>query len=260
VATLAWTQDTVGLLATDVGACRAFYDVLTDTPAAAPPAQRLRLGVDRAAIAAAEPGVARACAQALEALAREGVELVDASLPDPALAGSVAAVVLYAEAAAAWQVELEAQPEGFSPVARAALRAGAGVSASDYLRAKRARALVCARVRAEFERLAITAVAMPTVPVTAAPAGARTVESGGRRRPIDAVHSRFTALASVTGQPALSVPCGLGEEGLPVGLQLVGPPHSERMLLDLAAAVERTDGGALVAAAKSTVARTSSFV
>jgi aspartyl-tRNA(Asn)/glutamyl-tRNA(Gln) amidotransferase subunit A len=43
--------------------------------------------------------------------------------------------------------------------------------------------------------------------------------------------TRFTAPFNLTGLPALSVPCGLTREGLPVGLQLVGPPWSEQRLL-----------------------------
>jgi aspartyl-tRNA(Asn)/glutamyl-tRNA(Gln) amidotransferase subunit A len=114
---------------------------------------------------------------------------------------------------------------------------------------------VCAQVRDEFERHGLTAVATPTLPATAAPAGAATIESGGRDRPIDAVYSRFTALASVTGQPAVSVPCGLDAGGLPIGLQLIGRPHGEGALFGLAAEVERQPGARAVASAREAAVR-----
>jgi aspartyl-tRNA(Asn)/glutamyl-tRNA(Gln) amidotransferase subunit A len=250
VAPLAPTQDTVGLLTPDVRTCADLLAVVaTDPPRPAadgPPV----VGVDRAWIAAAEPDVARACTEAVEALATSGARLVDVTLPDPALAGSVAAVVLYAEAAAAWQ----GQSERFGAQVRAGLRAGSEVSADAYTRAKRVRAAVLARVRDCFEANRLTAVVTPTLPATAAPAGATTIESGGKARPIDAVYSRFTSLASVTGQPALSIPCGLDTNGLPIGLQLIGRPGGEPDLFAIAGTIEQHPGARAVAAARTAAA------
>jgi amidase len=48
----------------------------------------------------------------------------------------------------------------------------------------------------------------------------------------------YTALFNVTGQPALSLPVGFGEDGLPTSVQLVGRPLSEDTLLQLATQVE----------------------
>lgn len=54
---------------------------------------------------------------------------------------------------------------------------------------------------------------------------------------------RFAFLATVTGLPAMSVPIGLSDDGLPVGLQLIGPPRGEAKLLQAARAVEVAMGG-----------------
>jgi amidase len=48
----------------------------------------------------------------------------------------------------------------------------------------------------------------------------------------------YTALFNVTGQPAISVPVGFGEDGLPTAVQLVGHPLGEETLLQLAAQIE----------------------
>jgi amidase len=48
----------------------------------------------------------------------------------------------------------------------------------------------------------------------------------------------FTAIFNVTGQPAVSLPLYHGEDGLPTGVQLVGPPAREEVLLGLAAQLE----------------------
>ena len=44
---------------------------------------------------------------------------------------------------------------------------------------------------------------------------------------------------NLAGVPAIFFPCGLGTDGMPVGLQLLGPPHSEPLLLALVAAYQR---------------------
>jgi amidase len=50
---------------------------------------------------------------------------------------------------------------------------------------------------------------------------------------------RSAYVISVTGCPAVSVPGGFTPDGLPVGLQLVGPPRAERRLLEVAWAFEQ---------------------
>ena len=48
----------------------------------------------------------------------------------------------------------------------------------------------------------------------------------------------YTSLFNITGQPAISVPMGLGPDGLPTGVQIVGKPLCEDTLLQLAAQLE----------------------
>ncbi len=75
----------------------------------------------------------------------------------------------------------------------------------------------------------------PTLPAPAARVeslkGLRTLALAGRRAP-------YTSPWNVTGQPALSVPAGFSEGGLPLAVQLIGPPGSESLLLSLAAQLE----------------------
>ncbi len=55
----------------------------------------------------------------------------------------------------------------------------------------------------------------------------------------------FAFLATVTGLPAMSVPVGFSSEGIPVGLQLIGPPRGEAKLIEAARAIELAVGGPL---------------
>lgn len=248
VAPLAWSQDTVGLLAPTAEDCAAALPVVAGP--GSQPEGATRVVVDPASWAPLQAGVERACRQALDDLAAAGVEVVEQGGPDHVLAGSASIAVLMAEAAAAWQRTLATAPEGFGPQVRAALRAGASIPATTYLRAKQVRASMLAELRVLLGEARAGALVTPTLPVTAAPAGAVSIALGGREQPVDAVHSRFTALASLVGAPAVSVPCGLDETGLPVGLQLVGAPGADHELLRLARRVEETTGGRAVSAAR----------
>jgi acyl-CoA synthetase (AMP-forming)/AMP-acid ligase II len=89
--------------------------------------------------------------------------------------------------------------------------------------------------------LDVDALLIPTVPMTAAPLGTPDLESR---------YFRFTALASITGYPALSVPAGLAG-GLPVGAQLLGRPGSESMLCRLGTMIEEAPAGVALAHARA---------
>ena len=54
---------------------------------------------------------------------------------------------------------------------------------------------------------------------------------------------RFAFLATTAGLPAISVPVGLSPDGIPIGMQLIGPPRGEAKLLAVARAVEMAVGG-----------------
>ena len=61
-----------------------------------------------------------------------------------------------------------------------------------------------------------------------------------------ATQADFTALANIAGLPALACPAGRDADGLPVSIQLVGPPGSDRALIALARTLEPALGGAVL--------------
>jgi aspartyl-tRNA(Asn)/glutamyl-tRNA(Gln) amidotransferase subunit A len=74
----------------------------------------------------------------------------------------------------------------------------------------------------------------PTLPVTATPIGQSRVELDGEEVGLAAQWVRFTSPFNQTGYPASSQPCGFDRHGLPIGLQLVGRPWAEAMVLRVA--------------------------
>lgn len=101
-----------------------------------------------------------------------------------------------------------------------------------YERAQRVRALLARDFAEAFA--SCDAILCPTAPEPAFPIGARSADPLAMY-----LADVFTVPASLAGLPALSVPAGLSREGLPVGMQLVGPAGSEPLLFALAREVER---------------------
>jgi aspartyl-tRNA(Asn)/glutamyl-tRNA(Gln) amidotransferase subunit A len=138
VARLAWTQDTVGVIAPDMATTALAWSALQPA-ATGTQRRRWRIGFDPGASAQAAPGVAAAVGAAL---ATPELALIEVELPDLRLAGSASVLAIMVEASAAWEHQLRADPEGFGPPVRAALTAGLEVERGAYLGAKRARARV----------------------------------------------------------------------------------------------------------------------
>jgi amidase len=78
----------------------------------------------------------------------------------------------------------------------------------------------------------------PTVPTTAPRIGAFANADGEGVFRATAPIGAVTAPYNVSGQPAASVPAGRSHAGLPIGVQLVGPPGGDRVVVALAAALE----------------------
>ena len=91
-------------------------------------------------------------------------------------------------------------------------------------------------VRRDYEQAfqSVDAVAMPTSPTPAFKIGER-MEDPLQLYLVDV----FTVSANLAGLPAVSVPCGLTSERLPIGLQMTGRPFDEATLLRIADAYER---------------------
>ena len=84
---------------------------------------------------------------------------------------------------------------------------------------------------------------LPTMPLTAFAAGREVPAGSAARRWTE--WTPFTYPFNLTRQPAASLPCGLSPDGLPVGLQIVGPPRGEAALLSFAHWAESVLGAGL---------------
>jgi aspartyl-tRNA(Asn)/glutamyl-tRNA(Gln) amidotransferase subunit A len=135
------------------------------------------------------------------------------------------------DGAAVHRDRLKEHPEMFGEDIRRRLEDGAKTTSTEYILARRTQVEVRKRFEQFFESydLLIT----PTTPIPAPTiAGHDAVEQAGRL-------TRFTAPFNLAGLPALSLPCGLTEQGLPIGLQIVSRAWADAKVLNAGYAFEQ---------------------
>ncbi len=182
--------------------------------------------------------VADAVGAALEALASLGAAVEEIDLPfDAHEAARAWNVIALAEAYAIHETHVEEQGDALSPDVKERLVHGRDLLAKDFVKAGWTRDRV---KRGMAELLArVDLLAVPTTPIPAVPIDGGTIAVGGHEVEGPKVLGRLTRLACLTGQPAVSVPCGFTGEGLPIGLQLIGGWFREPALLRAAHAYEQ---------------------
>jgi aspartyl-tRNA(Asn)/glutamyl-tRNA(Gln) amidotransferase subunit A len=168
-----------------------------------------------------DPGVRGAVDQAIGRLRAAGAVVEDAAVRDVDLIAPAYLLIVLAEAAALHASSLERQPLDYTPNVRQRLELGRYVLAEDYVRAREARRALTANVDLALE--GCDALLLPTLPIPAPRLGAASVVVDGRRESVRNIMLRLTQLFNMTGRPALTLPCGTTPEGLPCGLQIVGP-------------------------------------
>lgn len=128
----------------------------------------------------------------------------------------------------------------YGPDVRERLGSGLQVKASDYLRAFHTKTLV----EAEFERAFqdVDVIVAPACPIPAPLIGENEVTIAGEKHTVRALVTSVNRPCNVSGNPALSIPCGFTDKGLPVGLQLIGRRWGEASLLAIAQSYEEAAG------------------
>jgi aspartyl-tRNA(Asn)/glutamyl-tRNA(Gln) amidotransferase subunit A len=184
--------------------------------------------------AAVEPEVRRLVTAAVARLAELGAEVSEIAPP-------------FAEPRATidvqWRTSLigilagydEAQQREIDPGLVEMARRQPPPTLADYLRSENERAALAGamqRLHASYDILVT-----PVLPMPAFTAGQLLADPARQRWWLD--WSPFCYPFNLTGQPAASVPCGLTEQGLPVGLQIVGPLYGDRLVLRVARALEQ---------------------
>jgi aspartyl-tRNA(Asn)/glutamyl-tRNA(Gln) amidotransferase subunit A len=229
-----------GPLAWRVADARVLLGVLTDrTYPWRPPARGLRIGwCSRPEGRPVDAGVARAVDRAVGLLEELGHDIVELELPLDGWSEIFGPLVLDDERRERGHL-LERHADALTVYERRSLEAAERLDAAEVERARRALPRFRGRIAGLFGEVDV--LATPTVAVPAFRLGDRPVLIDGE--PVDRLWGAFPFAVpfNVAGTPALSLPCGLAG-GLPVGLQLVGPPLGESLVLDVAEQLEQAVG------------------
>ena len=242
--------DQVGAVARRVEDLVLFDTVITGeaSPVVAATLKGLRLGVPEQLMTNLTPQVERATAAAFARLEAEGVTMVRIDMPEILQAGDIGfAIILYEWIPAVTQF-LEGEGTGltFDQLLAASsdeIKQLPVIPREAYEGALQARAGVQARVGARFAEHRITALAYPAL-FEAAPKIGDMADVTWAGQPVTRTIAlaRSTLLAPCCAHPGLVVPAGLGDTGLPIGLEFDGPAGTDRQLLGLGLAVERLLG------------------
>ncbi len=257
---LSWTLDKIGPIAHSAEDCGHVLHAIAGGDSADPgsagksfyyfpqyqrPLKQLRIGFAPAdfserAVAAARP----AFAQALDVFRGLGPQFKEARLPEFPY-GAMVSTIIGAEAASIFepllssgQVDRLADPKQI-----AAFKSAADIKATDYLKAMRLRRIARDAIHElfiDYDLLLAPARLAPAPPVSqpldqppAGPPGDKNASAPGL--------AALIAAGNLAGLPALALPCGFAD-GLPVGIQLVGLPFSENLLIHVGKAFqEATD-------------------
>ena len=192
---------------------------------------------------------------AAEALEEAGAEVRTVSVPSTVLGLSAYYLIAPAEASSnlarydgvryglridaanAAEMNVASRTAGFGAEVKRRIMLGtyalsAGYYDAFYGKALRVRTLMLREFAAAYEDVDI--LLCPTAPTTAFELGAKTADPL-----LMYLNDVCTIPSNLTGHPAISVPFGRGDDGLPVGVQIMGPALSERLIFRAAAALER---------------------
>jgi aspartyl-tRNA(Asn)/glutamyl-tRNA(Gln) amidotransferase subunit A len=204
--------------------------------------RRPRLGVPKEFfLDVLSPEVERSFQAALRVLQKLGARLKDVSLPLLPETEDAGNQIAWAEAThyhqhAGWYPH---HADEYHEDVRKRLEMGTKVPAIAYLEALELRDQFIAAFHVILEQEELDALVVPTTPITATRVGEESVTIQGNSHPTRGLLLRLNRPANLAGVPAISVPCGLTENGLPLGLQFIGAVTDEVLLLELARNFER---------------------
>ncbi|MEM1708236.1 MAG: amidase, partial [Nitrososphaerota archaeon] len=254
---LAWSLDHVGILA------RSIWDVgiLLETIAGPDPAdvttfaskpfeakqissldvKRLKVGVPSDKfLEPLQDDIKRLFWNSLKKLEDEGWQIRELDFKRFEQVSACRYIILLTEAASLHAHWLERNPELYSEELRHRLMLGLLVPSDVYLKAQRARKVL---IREFLEAMnGLDLVACPTTSVTAPMIGEERVLVNGTELSVRLALLRLTEPFNALALPAISVPCGMSKDNLPVGLQLVSKPFRDDLLLAAALAYEEITG------------------
>jgi len=239
---LAPTLDHVGPLGRTVHDCAKLFAAMMDLPAV-PVWRYASLSSRRMARLAGyfdqplDESVRQALQQAMDALERDGAACASASIDGIEAASAIQFNTICAEATAVHEQRLRQRGQSFGEDVRVRLEIGQFLPAHWYAKAQRMRRQLADSVEAVFQKADF--LICPTMRAPAPMVGATQVAIEGKSYPLQTAVTQLTLPFNLTGLPAISVPWDATADGVPIGLQIIGPRGADWQVLAVAERLER---------------------
>ncbi len=193
----------------------------------------LRVAVPRNYFNSHYPGVTAPFEAAVAELKTAGAQVFAVTIPKAIELVEPAGFGISLAESAAWHAgPMRRQGPDYQDDVRSFIQIGEVMLATDYINAQRYRTRFNAEMRELWKQERIDVLVTPTMPVTAARHGQMEYEApDGFQETLMSASIRCCLPFNMTGQPALTVPCGFDEQGLPVGLQIVARPWADALTL-----------------------------
>jgi aspartyl-tRNA(Asn)/glutamyl-tRNA(Gln) amidotransferase subunit A len=179
--------------------------------------------------------VETAVRRAAKAAEAAGAVVTEVRVGDGAALNTMGRVIQLAEAAAVLERYAHRRKD-FGADVLALLDQGRMIPATEYLNAQRVRRVLVDEFARVWQHCDV--LLTPATPMPAPKIGEAMVEIGGEMEDVRIAGTRLTRPINVLGWPAVAMPCGRTTEGLPLGMQLIGPWGKDESLVGWAARLE----------------------
>lgn len=176
--------------------------------------------------------------KALKTFEALGAVLIDIDIPKMDDPRDVAHAIATSEVGYVHRELITTSLDQYSDEAKKTFEKSKSIPAHTYIEGLNKRAQMTNDISRLFEDIDV--ILTPTTPIVAPSIGLKEVALAGEIDSLGECLIRFTSVFNITGHPALSIPCGLTPESVPVGLQLIANHHREDILLHTAYAYEQS--------------------
>ncbi|MFC2026067.1 amidase [Chloroflexota bacterium] len=180
------------------------------------------------------PEITQALYQAGKVFEDLGAIVSKVDFPSARKAARTNGIMTVADAAAFHLERIKNYPDDFGSDIRQRLQSGLAVSTTEYIQARRTQKILRRQFEIFFDDFDV--LLTPTTPIVAPHIDRPDAVEQAKRL------TRFTAPFNLTGMPAISLPCGFSDEGLPIGLQIISRPWDEAKVLRAAFSYECATG------------------
>ena len=181
--------------------------------------------------------VSAAVCKSIDALEGVGCKTVEFDFPHIQEIMAAYTTLDSCEASAYHERSIADRAGDFQPDVRLLLEQGLFIPATYYIQALRIRAAIFRDIMSLFKKFDV--IVTPSEPMVAPEVGQQSIRFDDGEESVDSAIVRYLAPFNLTGLPALSIPCGMSSNGLPIGMQIIGKAFDETTVLRVGHAYEQ---------------------